>query len=175
MWAVGIVTTIMLTASLETDEVIAKLCQSSQDNILDYLKRDIFRPDLKLSKNSKLFVWQCLQISPQVRLTVRQAECHDWLCTPEEHLQFFKQLDRRILGEWKVPKEVSPMPLQLPSVLMSSLSAEQDQHELFKSYLSMAGRHPLLQTEFSHYFQNLLLQIETQRVVPDSQQNPQTR
>ncbi|KAG6005010.1 hypothetical protein E4U43_000637 [Claviceps pusilla] len=136
MWAVGIVTAIMLTASLETDGVIAKLCRSNQDVILHYLKCDIFRPDLKLSKNSKMFVWQCLQRSPQKRLSVLEAECHDWLCTPEEHLQFFKQLDRKVLCEWKIQTELSPMPLQLPSVLMSSMDVERDQNELFKSYLS---------------------------------------
>lgn len=169
MWAVGIVTAIMLTASLETDGVIAKLCRSNQDVILHYLKCDIFRPDLKLSKNSKMFVWQCLQRSPRKRLSVLEAECHDWLCTPEEHLQFFKRLDRKVLCEWKVQTELSPMPLQLPSVIMSSMDVEQDQNELFKSYLSMARRHPLLETEFLHHFRNLLFKTETQRVVPDSQ------
>ncbi|KAG5981247.1 hypothetical protein E4U55_003140 [Claviceps digitariae] len=171
MWAVGIVTAIMLTASLETDGVIAKLCQSNQDIILHYLKCDIFRPDLKLSKNSKIFVWQCLQRSPPDRLTAPEAECHDWLCTPEEHLQFFKQLDRKILGEWKVKSELSPMPLQLPSVLMSSLGAGQDQDELFKSFLGLAHRHPLLQTELLYQFRNLVSKTETQRVAPDSQRS----
>ncbi|KAG6005458.1 hypothetical protein E4U21_007927 [Claviceps maximensis] len=171
MWAVGIVTAIMLTASLETDAAIAKLCQSNQDIILHYLKCDIFRSGsgLKLSKNSKTFVWQCLQRSPKDRLTVLEAECHDWLCTPERHLQFFEQLDRKVIGEWKLPTELSPMPLQLPSVLMSSLGADQDQDELFKSYLSLARRHPLLQTEFSHHFRNSLFKIETPRAVLDSQ------
>ncbi|KAG6080879.1 hypothetical protein E4U15_003130 [Claviceps sp. LM218 group G6] len=166
MWAVGIVTAIMLTASSETDEVIAKLCQSSQDIILQYLRCNIFRPDLKLSKNSKKFVWQCLQRHPQDRLTAFEAECHDWLCTPVEHLRFFKQLDRRVLGDWKVQEEFSPLPLQLPSVLMSSLAAEQDQDELFKSYLCLARRHPLLQSEFPQYLRNLV--FRNQSPIPSS-------
>lgn len=169
MWAVGIITAIMLTASLDIDDVIAKLCHSDQDAILQNLKWNIFLPDLKLSKNSKIFVWQCLQRSPQDRQTVLEAECHDWLCTPEEHLRFFEQLDRRILGEWETQAELSPMPLQLPSVLMGSLATEQGQDELFKSYLSLARRHPLLQTEFSHHFRNFIFKNEAQRVIPDSQ------
>ncbi|QPH12573.1 hypothetical protein C2857_004786 [Epichloe festucae Fl1] len=169
MWAVGIITAIMLTASLDIDDVIAKLCYSDQDAILQNLKCNIFLPDLKLSKNSKTFVWQCLQRSPQDRQTVLEAECHDWLCTPEEHLRFFEQLDYRVLGEWEMQAELSPMPLQLPSVLMASLATEQGQDELFKSYLSLARRHPLLQTEFSQHFRNFLFKNEAQRVVPDSQ------
>ncbi|KAG6032514.1 hypothetical protein E4U41_007217 [Claviceps citrina] len=161
MWAVGITTALMLTASLETDGIIAKLCQSNQETILQHLECNIFLPSLKLGRNSKTFVWQCLQKSPEDRLTVLEAECHDWLCTPEEHLRFFKQLDRKVLGECKVQAELSPMPLQLPSVLMGSLAAEQDQDALFKSYLSLARRHPLLQTEFSHHFQNFLLKNES--------------
>lgn len=175
MWAVGIVTTIMLTASLEIDGVISKLCQSDQDTILQYLKCNIFPPDLKLSKNSKTFVWQCLQRLPQDRLTVLEGECHDWLCTPDEHLRFFEQLDRKVLGEWKVQAEVSPMPLQLPSVLMGSLAADQDQDELFNSYLSLARRHPLLQMEFSHHFRNFLHEKESQIVVRDSQLSTVTK
>lgn len=112
----------MLAASIDFD--ISTLTQLKQDELDKTLKFDVFKSCLKLSKNGKIFVWKCLQISPKDRLTVIEAGCHDWLCTPEKHLEFFTKLDRRILADWHPPKYLQPMPLQIPSVLLQQDSSE---------------------------------------------------
>lgn len=155
----------MLTASLDIGNIISKFNRSSQDALEKSLKHDIFQPILKLSKNSKMFVWQCLQISVENRLTVLEAGCHDWLCTPEKHLEFFQQLDRKILGDWKAPTELKPMPMQLPSVLLSSLTRGRGQEDLFKEYSNLSRHYPQLQTELSKYFRSSTLNSMSNDVV----------
>lgn len=170
----------MLTASLDIGNLISKFNRSPQDVLDKSLKDDIFQPGLKLSRNSKTFVWQCLQISPENRMTVLEAGCHDWLCTPERHLEFFQQLDRKILGNWKAPIELKPMPMQLPSVLLSSLVRAQGQEELFKEYSNLSRHYPELQTELSKYFRSSMLRSRSNEVVregklPTKAEHPQPR
>ncbi|KHO00747.1 uncharacterized protein MAM_01525 [Metarhizium album ARSEF 1941] len=142
----------MMTASLDIENILPKFNRYTQALLDRTLKHDVFQPCLKLSKNSEKFVWQCLQVSPKARISGLEAACHDWLCTPEKHLAFFQQLDHKILGSWKAPAKLNPMPLQLPSVLMGVLAQERDQEELLKAYATLSQRYHLLQTEFSRYF-----------------------
>lgn len=147
LWSVGIIATVMLTAGLDIEEAVAKLSSCDQDTILQVLKRDIFQPRLKLSKDSMTFAWQCLQTSPKDRLTALEAECHDWLCTPEEHLAFFEKLDRRMLENWQAPMELSPLPLRLPSVLQNVPCKPQDQVEHPQGVACLGRRYPLREAE----------------------------
>ncbi|KAG8414993.1 hypothetical protein J3458_008880 [Metarhizium acridum] len=165
IWSLGIVAIIMLTAGLGIENIIPKFNRYTQTVLDRTLKQDIFQPCLKLSKNSKTFVWQCLQISPKVRISGLEAVCHDWLCTPEKHLLFFQQLDHKILGSWKAPVKLNPMPLQLPSVLMGALVQARGQEELFKAYSDLSRHYPLLQTEFSKYFGTATLKNKLKEVV----------
>lgn len=165
MWSLGVVAAIMLTASLDIGDIIPKLNRLSQDALDQALKQDILQPCLKVSKNGKTFVWKCLQIFPETRLTALEAGCHDWLCTPEKHLLFFQQLDQRILGNWKAPTELKPMPIQLPSVLLGPLTKVQDAEAFFKAYSSLSRHYPLLQTEFSQYFRSEILDSNPKGVV----------
>ncbi|KAK2605996.1 hypothetical protein QQS21_003622 [Conoideocrella luteorostrata] len=169
MWSLGVVTTVMLSAGLDIEDAITGISRCDQDTLLERLQQHIFPPSLKLSQNGKAFVWQCLQVSPQDRMTVFEAQWHDWMRTPESHLQFFERLDQNILGDWQARAEASPMPLQLPSVLMSSLNETQDQDKLLKSYARLSHRYPLLQTEFSNYFRPSMPEYESQTGVCDGQ------
>ncbi|KID69655.1 Protein kinase-like domain protein, partial [Metarhizium hybridum] len=165
IWSLGIVAIIMLTAGLGIENIIPKFNRYTQTVLDRTLKQDIFQPCLKLSKNSKIFIWQCLQISPKARISGLEAVCHDWLCTPEKHLLFFQQLDHKILGSWKAPVKLNPMPLQIPSVLMGALAQARGQEELFKAYADLSRHYPLLQTEFSKYFGKATLKNNLKEVV----------
>ncbi|EFY88907.1 serine/threonine protein kinase, putative [Metarhizium acridum CQMa 102] len=147
IWSLGIVAIIMLTAGLGIENIIPKFNRYTQTVLDRTLKQDIFQPCLKLSKNSKTFVWQCLQISPKVRISGLEA------------------LDHKILGSWKAPVKLNPMPLQLPSVLMGALVQARGQEELFKAYSDLSRHYPLLQTEFSKYFGTATLKNKLKEVV----------
>jgi hypothetical protein len=155
----------MLTASLDIGDMIPKLNRYTQESLDKSLKFNIFQPCLKLSRNCKIFVWQCLQIPPEGRMEAREAACHGWLCTPEKHLKFFQELDRRILHSWKAPTEMRAMPLQLPSVVLQSLAPLRDQEALFKAYSNLSRHYPLLQTEFSNHFRASVLNNKSVEVV----------
>ena len=122
IWSLGIVATQMLAIAVDFDFSI--LSSLMQDKVENMLRHEVFKPWLKLSKNSKVFIWQCLQICPEDRMTVLEAECHDWLCTPAKHLEFFERLDRRMMATWKPPKQLIPLPMQLPSVLLDTELAD---------------------------------------------------
>ncbi|KID89255.1 Protein kinase-like domain protein [Metarhizium guizhouense ARSEF 977] len=147
IWSLGIVAIIMLTAGLGIENIIPKFNRYTQTVLDRTLKQDIFQPCLKLSKNSKTFIWQCLQISPKARISGLEA------------------LDHKILGSWKAPVKLNPMPLQLPSVLMGALAQARGQEELFKAYSDLSRHYPLLQTEFSKYFGKATLKNNSKEVV----------
>ena len=141
----------MLAARLDIEPVIARLSRCSQQELDRSLRVDIFHPSLKLSRNSKIFVWRCLQIAPNKRLTSLEAERHEWLCAPEKHLNFFKQLDRKVLRGWEASKALTPMPLQLPSVLLSSLIKTENHEGTLKDCISLCRNYPLLEMELARY------------------------
>ncbi|KFG82145.1 calcium/calmodulin-dependent protein kinase IG [Metarhizium anisopliae] len=147
IWSLGIVAIIMLTAGLGIENIIPKFNRYTQTVLDRTLKQDIFQPCLKLSKNSKIFIWQCLQISPKARISGLEA------------------LDHKILGSWKAPVKLNPMPLQIPSVLMGALAQARGQEELFKAYADLSRHYPLLQTEFSKYFGKATLKNNLKEVV----------
>jgi serine/threonine protein kinase len=62
------------------------------------------------------FIWRCLRVDPEVRMTAIEAECHDWFCVPEDHLEFFRQLDRRMLMQWNIQRQLKPLPWELPDL-----------------------------------------------------------
>jgi serine/threonine protein kinase len=114
MWSLGMVVYLLLAMSLDPN--FEGMNRMSQDQLRDFLSKNLSDLDHEVSYNAKNFLWRCLQTMPSMRMTAFDAECHDWLCTPEKHLSFFQELDRRMLRDWKQKDELSPMPFPIPDV-----------------------------------------------------------
>lgn len=91
-----------------------------QKRIEILLRAGFSRSSRKISSHAKQFAWGCLQTNPSMRMNACEAGCHDWLCTPEKHLEFFRTLDRRIIREWEDQIEIRPMPMELPDLAKTS-------------------------------------------------------
>jgi hypothetical protein len=48
-------------------------------------------------------------------MNTAEAQSHDWLCTPEKHLEFFRRFDKKMMADWSIDKYLKPMPLELQS------------------------------------------------------------
>lgn len=101
----------------------------NQDELKDLLSENFSNLNHELSFNAKNFIWKCLQTMPSMRMTAFDAECHDWLCTPDKHLSFFQELDRRMLGDWKHQEELRPLPFEIPDVGRGSSPATESNVE----------------------------------------------
>ncbi|PNY29343.1 Protein kinase-like domain protein [Tolypocladium capitatum] len=114
MWSLGIVTLALLTRHMDVGlEALDRVEQHVLDVFLDV---SVFDEPGQFSSDSEQFVWRCLQVLPSDRMDAAEAQCHNWLCTPENHLERFQELDRRTMGDWKAQTQLSPMPYELPDV-----------------------------------------------------------
>lgn len=86
------------------------------------LQQSFSAKKLSPSINGQRFVKDCLRVSPSERINALEAECHDWLCVPDERMDFYRKLDARMIHEWEVQnqkKKSNPKPLELPSLIGS--------------------------------------------------------
>ncbi|POR32136.1 Protein kinase-like domain protein, partial [Tolypocladium paradoxum] len=127
MWSLGIVTLTLLTRHMD---VGLEALDRVEQHVLDiFLEVSVFEEGTQFSSDSEQFVWRCLQVLPSDRLSAIEAQCHDWLCTPENHLERFQELDRRTMGDWKAQTQLSPMPYELPDVRAQHLSMSEMQQQ----------------------------------------------
>ena len=115
IWSLGVVTLLLLASGSDID--FGDMNRMDQKTISEFLVDSFSIVAPTPSEHGKLFVWECLRISASERMSTTQAECHDWLCLPEKHQEFFRSLDRRMMSEWHLQSQLKPMPLQLPSLL----------------------------------------------------------
>ena len=115
IWSLGVVTFLLLVSGSDID--FQDMNRMGQKTISEFLVDSFSTVAPTPSEHGKLFVRECLQISASERMSTAQAECHDWLCLPEKHQEFFRSLDRRMMFEWHLQSQLKPMPLQLPSLL----------------------------------------------------------
>ncbi|KFA47324.1 hypothetical protein S40293_06053 [Stachybotrys chartarum IBT 40293] len=114
IWSLGIVSLLLLTSGADLD--IEYLNVVDQNAVTATVEDNIDGVFIKPSAKAKDFVAQCLQVAAEDRITTSQAVCHDWLCTPKQHLEFFEQLDERVLDQWQVHQSRKPKPMILPSL-----------------------------------------------------------
>lgn len=115
IWSLGIVTLMLLTPSLS--DYLGDLNRMDEESLEAYIKEAVINAAGAPSLNGCKFILSCLQISPKKRMSAIEAECHDWLCSPDSHLEFFQKLDRKIMSNWRKKNQVTPMPLDLPDLL----------------------------------------------------------
>lgn len=109
-WSLG-VTVLLLIGGPHKE--LNRLDQAAlESHISSYLASS--RPDL--SSHGQNFILSCLRVEPSNRMTITEAACHDWLCTPESHLEFFQRFDERMMADWSLQKHVRPMTLELQSI-----------------------------------------------------------
>ena len=131
----GVVTFLLLTAG--SDPKFEGMNRMSQDEIKNFLKGNFSNLDHKVSGCAKDFIWRCLQTIPSKRMSAPVADCHEWLWTPEKHLLFFRELDRRMLADWDHERELIPMPFELPDVVRASPPvAESNADSRFSQYFA---------------------------------------
>ena len=152
MWSLGIVTLTLLTRHM--DVALEALDLMEQRALDAFLAISVFGEPSQFSSDSQQFVWRCLQVLPGHRMSAAEAQCHDWLCTPANHLERFQELDRRTMGAWKAQTQLSPLPYDLPDVRAKHLSMS----EMEKRQLRLSDRfNPMeeqsrMHDEASHYF-----------------------
>ncbi|KAH7143939.1 kinase-like domain-containing protein [Dactylonectria macrodidyma] len=122
IWSLGIVLLVLLACS--PDPEVQNLNRMNQTEIAEYLKKTFATMNNKPSRDGRGFIWNCLQIAPGARMSATGAECHDWLCTPEKYLRFFRLLDNKMMLDWKPHDELKPMPWELPSLMNGPKLAE---------------------------------------------------
>lgn len=120
MWSLGIVALTLLTHHL--DVRLEGLDRMGQQQLDEFLEQNILQAPAQFSPNCESFVRHCLLVSPDDRISASGALCHDWLCTPETHLTYFEELERRSSSSWKPARHLQPMPLHLPDVTDRHLS-----------------------------------------------------
>lgn len=146
IWSLGMVVFLLLAMSLDPN--FEGMNRMSQDELKDFLSGNFSNLNHELSINAKNFIWRCLQTMPSMRMTAFDAECHDWLCTPDKHLSFFQELDRRMLGDWKRQEELRPMPFEIPDVGRGSSPATESNVEgRFSQYFAPKIDNPLQTSE----------------------------
>lgn len=152
MWSLGIVTLTLLTRHMD---VGLEALDRVEQHVLDvFLEVSVFDDPGQFSWDSEQFVRQCLQVLPSGRMNAAEAQCHDWLCTPENHLERFQELDRRTMGDWKARTQLSPMPYELPDVRAKHLSmSEMEQQQLrLSDRFSPVEEQSEIPDEISQYF-----------------------
>lgn len=94
-------------------EALAKYDQVALD---DHLDRTFNQTDPPPSDTATNFIKRCLRVPCEKRMTITEAENHDWLCTPKKHLEFFRKFDKRMMADWQLEAQLKPMPLELQSL-----------------------------------------------------------
>lgn len=94
----------------------------NQDDLDEHLVDVTYELSNRPSSNGINFLWRCLQILPSARMNALEAACHDWLCTPEPHVDLFQKLDRKTIGNWVRQDTIQPIPMDIPN-LARSISA----------------------------------------------------
>lgn len=121
IWSLGVVVLVLLTTGTEVGPSdFSRLDRLDQGEIETCLRHVFSKMSKQPSSNAKRFLWDCLQATPSKRVSAFEAESHEWLSTPKKYLDFFRQLDRKMLSEWKQPIELKPMPWEIPSLLKGS-------------------------------------------------------
>ena len=114
IWSLGQVALMLLSISGTVD--IGDLSRLNQQAIDRFLSECFQTCNPETSANGRQFVQHCLRVSATERLTSGEASCHDWLCTPDQDLERFRNFDRRMMTEYHRQKQLRPVPMELPDV-----------------------------------------------------------
>ncbi|CAM1502973.1 Fc.00g077490.m01.CDS01 [Cosmosporella sp. VM-42] len=136
IWSLGVV--VLLLVASGSDVSFEGINRMSQREIGKFLKVVFSRLIKHPSSNAKNFIWTCLQTMPSERMDAIQVQRHDWLCKPERHLKFFRELDRRMMADWDYQTELSPMPWEIRSLKKNSPVAEMESEHLASQYFTAA-------------------------------------
>lgn len=112
MWSLGLIALNLVAPEHDIPEHLSYMSQDEIDQCLT-AHFDILRPRPSLKAMS--FIRGCIRACPEQRMNTVEAQSHDWLCTPEKHLEFFRRFDKRMLADWSIHKYLKPMPLELQS------------------------------------------------------------
>lgn len=109
----GLIALLLVAPNYEIPDDLNRMSQGDLDRCLtkDFEK---YRP--LPSSNAKGFIQGCLRVSPDDRISTAEAESHDWLHTPQKHIEFFRRLDQRMLADWSLEKHLKPLPWELQSL-----------------------------------------------------------
>lgn len=113
IWSLGLIALLLAAPKHDIPDELNRMSQSDLDRCLTENFRN-YCPQPSI--NAKCFIWGCLQVSPSDRINTTKAECHDWLRTPEKHLEFFRRLDQRMMADWSPKRHLKPMPWELQSL-----------------------------------------------------------
>lgn len=118
IWSLGMVALMLLSTSGRVDiGDLSRLDQTSIHRALDECFQSCGPP---WSADGCNFIKQCLRVAAGERLTSDQAGRHNWLCTPEKHLEFFRSLDKFMMAEYCPQSLPRPLPLELPDLQIRS-------------------------------------------------------
>ncbi|KAH7326401.1 kinase-like domain-containing protein [Stachybotrys elegans] len=96
MWATGLVALLLLTHSMQ-DEYGPLNCLDPE--AIDALVSELLDHNVtRISHEAKNFVMSCLKVPPLERITASDAVEHGWFCSPKMHLEFFQEMDQRMLS-----------------------------------------------------------------------------
>lgn len=113
LWSLGLIALLLVTSKQGASDDLNRMSQHDLDKCL-FMTFKKYRP--RPSLNAQFFIEGCLRVSPDDRISTTEAECHDWLCTPEKHREFFRCLEERMLADWSPQKHLKPLPWELQSL-----------------------------------------------------------
>ena len=114
IWSLGIITFILVAGADADVDSFSKHGQSALDGIVSHAYSKRLPPP---SDKAKKFIRGCLCVLSDERMTAKQADTHEWLCTPKNHLRFFHDMDKRMLADWEEESLLRPMHRELSSTL----------------------------------------------------------
>lgn len=134
IWSLGVIAFILVAGADADVDSLRKHRQSALDCIVSHAYSKRLPPP---SDKAKCFIDRCLRVLSDERMTAKQADIHEWLCTPKNHLQFFHDIDKRMMKDWKEESLLRPMHRDLSSMMdvvaMPALNKEDINHEVAKN------------------------------------------
>ncbi|KAF4123165.1 STYKc [Geosmithia morbida] len=113
IWSLGVVALALITS---VEVIRGHLNLMGQQDLDRRLIRCFENASPRPTSNAQDFIVRCLRVAPEERLTATAAACHDWMCTPRKHLEFFRRFDERVISHWTPQSHLKPMPWELQSL-----------------------------------------------------------
>jgi len=109
-WALGIIAMLLLTADSPVESPASR---HSDQATIDLALAQLLLSGHNVSEDGQNFVYHCLRVDPEERLSDGEAIRHPWFTRPAEDLRRFEACDQEALGGWKPRRHICPMMVDL--------------------------------------------------------------
>lgn len=148
MWSLGVVALVLVTSD---QAMLDHLNILSQEALDDRLIRRFESTQPRPTFNAQEFIARCLRLLPEDRPTATEAACHDWMCTPDRHADFFRRFDERVMAHWSAKPQMRPMPWDLQA-LKDAAAADAAEQKMYRATAQDADPDATLVEQPSKYF-----------------------